>query len=221
MLHVYALAEHPAPLPEIAGIDGSALRVVTVAPRLDAVVGEVSSSTVLPDERAVLAHARVVEKLATTTDALLPARFERPLRDEEELAAVVREREGQLRESLERVRGSVELGVRVLPAASVDGSATAGGRDYLEARLEAVRGAERVAAELQAAVADVVRESSVRVVATSELVLTAAYLVAREGIEPFSDRVRDLEAQNPAVTFVCTGPWPPYSFVTLEAAAAT
>jgi hypothetical protein len=219
MLHLYAFTEHPATLPEVAGIDGAALRVVPVAERLDAVVGEAASPTALPTEAAVLAHARVVEGLARSTEALLPARFERPLRDEAELSALVLERQGELRESLERVRGSVELGVRVLPDGSDNGPATGRGSDYLKGRLEAVRSAERVAAELQAAVADVVRESSVRVVASRELVLTAAYLVPRERIDAFGDRIAEVGRANPALTFVSTGPWPPYSFVTLEAAA--
>ena len=42
--------------------------------------------------------------------------------------------------------------------------------------------------------------------------LRAAYLVEREAVEPFVARVRELQREHPALSLLCTGPWPPYSF---------
>jgi hypothetical protein len=46
------------------------------------------------------------------------------------------------------------------------------------------------------------------------LLLTAAYLVRHHRLDPFRGRVRTLSTDYPALRFLCTGPWPPYSFVT-------
>src|SRR5438093_11477495 len=112
MFHLYAFAGHPAQLPTVSGIGGSKLEVLPVAPALDAVVGEVEDAP--PTEEAILAHAQVIQELADATDAVLPARFEGPLRDEEELAALVREHEPELRAARDRVRGCAAMGVRAL-----------------------------------------------------------------------------------------------------------
>jgi hypothetical protein len=44
-------------------------------------------------------------------------------------------------------------------------------------------------------------------------VLRAAYLIDRDAQRTFADRVADLQAANPELRLLCTGPWPPYSFV--------
>ena len=52
--------------------------------------------------------------------------------------------------------------------------------------------------------------------ATPELLLSAAYLIPRTNLDAFRARVQRLDDQHPALTFVCTGPWPPYSFATVD-----
>jgi hypothetical protein len=40
----------------------------------------------------------------------------------------------------------------------------------------------------------------------------AAFLVDRGGVERFAAEVARLQDENPALSLLCTGPWPPYSF---------
>ena len=65
---------------------------------------------------------------------LLPVRFGADLPDEQAAARVLIDRQDELRAALDRVRGAVELSVRVQPAEPADepsGSA-ASGREYLQ-----------------------------------------------------------------------------------------
>jgi len=61
------------------------LRVATVADRIDAVVSDASHTARPPTQSQILAHAQVVEALAASNDAVLPARFGKALADENEL----------------------------------------------------------------------------------------------------------------------------------------
>jgi len=42
--------------------------------------------------------------------------------------------------------------------------------------------------------------------------LRAAHLVDSDSVERFTERVAGLQAAQPALAILCTGPWPPYSF---------
>ena len=57
-------------------------------------------------------------------------------------------------------------------------------------------------------------DSTRRLLITPRLLLTAAYLVARGRVAAFRRAVDTLDGAYPALRFLCTGPWPPYSFVT-------
>ena len=217
MLHLYALTEHPAQLAEAAGIEDSGLRVVEVTPAVDAVVGDVAIAEGQPSEAAILAHAAVVEQLAAANEALLPARFSGAYPSDDALATAIAEREPRISQGLERVRGCVEIGLRVFDnAPPTGGKAEGSGRAYMQRRLEEVRRAEHTAAELHDALAAAARESTSRVLATPQLLLSAAYLLPRSAVEPFRRAVETAERDRPGLTFVCTGPWPPYSFAMID-----
>ena len=48
------------------------------------------------------------------------------------------------------------------------------------------------------------------------MLLNGAYLVDEQVADQFARRVADLTAAHPEVSVACGGPWPPYSFATLE-----
>jgi hypothetical protein len=217
MLHLYALTEHPAQLVDVAGIDGSKLHVAAVSPALDAVISDIALAEGQASEAAILAHAAVVEALTVANEALLPARFSRGYPSEDALVEAIAGREPRVTQALERVRGCVEIGLRVYDEAQpADGRTEASGSAYMRSRLEEVRGAERTAAELHDALAVSARESTSRVLATPQLLLSAAYLLPRGAVEPFQRAVETVERDRPGLTFVCTGPWPPYSFAMID-----
>jgi hypothetical protein len=215
-LHVYALTRHPGALPKTPGIDGAELRAVEIGD-LDAVVSAAPPGSQGANEQAVLAHARVVDELLSTNDAVLPSRFANGFRDEAALRAAVAERAAKLQAALDQVRGNVEIGLRVITADRRDASPASSGRDYLTGRLAEVQAAERAAARIHTPLAAAARASTLNVAATAELLLSAAYLIPRSEVDVFRARVEQLDDAHPELTFVCTGPWPPYSFATLDA----
>ena len=215
MLYVYAFVERPASVPHAQGIDDAALHVES-AGELDVVISRHEALPREASEPAILAHARVVEALAASNEAVLPARFGGAHTDATALSTAVADRQHEFTAALARVRGCAELGVRAL-APAAEPAAAPSGADYMRARLEQRQEAERVADELHAPLAALAREATRTVGATQRLLLSAAYLVPRDEIGGFTALVEKLQAEHPDLGIVCTGPWPPYSFATAEA----
>lgn len=212
MIYLYAIAEELDGLPDVLGVDGAPLAHRSTE-GLDLVVSEHGGAELEASEEAVLAHARVVEALVERSAALLPARFGRGFRDEDALREAISGRAAQLRDALAQVRGCVEVGVRVLaPEAAPTPAAAESGRAYMEARLAHSEEAERLASEVHEPLAALARASTRTVGATPRLLLSGAYLVEPAELDTFRRRVFELEAAHPELTFVTTGPWPPYSF---------
>jgi hypothetical protein len=224
MVYLYAIADADAAPPAAAGIDGAPVSVEAVHD-LGAVVSVLARQPSPESQQAVLDHARVVEAVARESAAVLPARFGRSYDDAESLRRALEARAGELRESLERVRDCVEVGLRVLapePAVAEAASSPApagSGRDYMRVRLAAVRDADALADELHLPLAALARAST-RSMSAPRLLLTAAYLVPRGSLPAFRTRVEELQRSRPGVSLACTGPWPPYSFAAAEAARA-
>ena len=231
-LYAYCLAEGPPPLPPaVSGIGGATPRVLS----LDVgVVGVVSD---FPEERAavspenVLAHERVVAHvLASTTP--LPLRFGAVV-SPARLESYVGSHRDALRAAFERVRGCVEMSVKVIwdaadlgavggaagDAGPESGPATGPGAAFLEAKRRQILGdetrrerADAVAGWLLARLGHVVRESAVHTRPQEALFLAGAYLVERAQLGEYRERLRGACAERPDLRFLASGPWPPYSF---------
>jgi gas vesicle protein GvpL/GvpF len=173
--------------------------------------GDLSALFVPAGEReatpeALWRHEEVLEELMEERD-LLPVRFGTVVRDEQAAAQAVAERHDELVAGLDRVRGAIEVAVRVRardPEPEPVGE-PAGGRDYLRAKQRRTAAARRLHEPLAELARDAVMQSG------SEL-LRAAYLVNRADVERFVARVHALQEEHPELALICTGPWPPYSF---------
>jgi hypothetical protein len=151
------------------------------------------------DAEALWAHEEVVEALMAQR-TVLPARFGSTLEDERALRRLLEEREADLLAQLARVRGHVEYAVRVEELVPV--SATSG-RDYLLAKL--------ANQQLDAPLAELASDVRRQIPRGADEILRGAYLVER-GTD-FPAAVERLDAAHAEHAFLCTGPWPPYSFV--------
>jgi len=85
--------------------------------------------------------------------------------------------------------------------------------------------AKTLAAGIHASLKLLADESQVQVLPTHTLLLKAAYLVKRKQLDLFRKVVDHLSAENqsgaqggadPGLNFICTGPWPPYSFINAQ-----
>ena len=215
---MYAFVERPVSVPDVRGIDDARLETEAAAD-LDVVISRHEALSLEASERAVITHAGVVEALAASNEAVLPARFGGAHNDADALRAAIADREPELTAALARVRGCVELGVRALAPAE-QAVAAASGAAYMRARLEQRREAERLAGELHAPLAALAREATRTVGATQRLLLSGAYLVSKPEVAEFGALVERLQAEHPELGIVCTGPWPAYSFATAEAGSS-
>jgi Gas vesicle synthesis protein GvpL/GvpF len=216
MLYLYALTDAPATVPDRPGVGGSRPAAEHLG-GFDAIVSRVSGTTA-PTEEAILAHAEIVDQLAAANEAVLPARFGSVFADTAALREVVERRADELQVALDEVRGCVELGLRVLVPNGTAEAPASSGRDYMARRLAALQESERVADTVHAPLAALARVSERRLRVTPHLLLTAAYLVPRTQVDAFRTALAAVERVHPELTLACTGPWPPYSFTTVEAA---
>jgi hypothetical protein len=232
MIYVYALAE-PLPIDTsgIIGIKEQPIEVLTTQQAI-AFYSESQVDRISPTAENLWRHELVVESLLKRCQALLPLRFGEVL-SIDSLREILLRHGGSLASSLERVRDSVELGVRVLSPLSndiqeaqgaVDTRAISSGRDYMRARLasekkmrDAVAYSERLGKIIHSALAPLARECTRNVQgaapAKRDIVITSAYLVRRAQVEEFVTRVRELSKKNPDLKVICTGPWPAYNFI--------
>jgi hypothetical protein len=159
-------------------------------------------------------HEDVVETLMKTCD-LLPVRFGTQVEDEHAAAMVLARQERELKAALDRVRGAVELSVRVIAGERERQPAPvfASGADYLRAKAHQVEDETRVATAIHEPLSRLARASRRTRRLQGREALCSAYLVDRGAITFFSKGVAALRRANPDLHLLCTGPWPPYSFV--------
>jgi hypothetical protein len=207
--------------------------------RLAAVAAEVSlaefGDDALPqrlNDRAWLEEkARVHEAVLQSfvgVVPVLPLRFGAIYHDLADVRRLLTERADHFGVVLERVRGRVELGVKVwFDPTRVAQPPAATGREYLQRRRDELSSArdaaslaasahERLAALAEGAVLNrpQPRELTGR---DEQMVLNAAYLVPETG-DDFAREVGRLGDESAAagLTFELTGPWPPYNFAEVE-----
>lgn len=219
------------------GLRGCALRLV-LAGELAAVVSDWPQATVnrssdTVDPELVWQHEHVIERIMAGC-AVLPVRFGAVLAGDERVAAVLAERQAVLLADLAHVDGCVELGLRVLwdpppaggavavtsPAGGLQDRPLTPGMQYLRRRSaeeqmrEAVRRqGETLANELIRSLGSGAVDTRQSVLQTERMLLAAAFLVRRAEVNGFLAAVERLRAQYSQLAFLCSGPWPPYHFM--------
>lgn len=243
--YMYAITRglSAADLAPTVGIDGG--RVDTVEHRgLVAVVSDVALDEY--DEEALhqnLERLDWLEKVARSHDEVIqaaaalapvaPLRLATICHDDTGVRDRLDEWHEPLQAALDRVAGNREWSVKVVaatPATPQQGARPVSGADYLRNKKAAAQA--RAEAEQAVAVAgdEIHAVLEKGVVASRRLppqdprlsghsgamVLNGAYLVDAEAADRFRSTVEELAAAHPHVVVECGGPWPPYSFATLE-----
>jgi hypothetical protein len=210
VIALYAITGHPTP-----PLPGAGATHVVTSGALAAVCGPVITGEVTA--QALWRHERIVEALMTDRD-VLPVRYGTCLPGDAAAAQALQENHVAYAASLDAVRGAVELAVRVFPA--TDGSPAPSpsvgsmtGTEYLLARAHSAAEESDATKLVHEPLAGTVRAVSVARVNRAGELLRAAYLVDRDTTTSFSARVRNIQENNPQLRITCTGPWPPYSFV--------
>ncbi|MEN3281132.1 MAG: hypothetical protein V7607_2272 [Solirubrobacteraceae bacterium] len=206
MIELYAVTDPPGPR-----LADPAVARVLASGRLAVVYGPATGAETSAD--ALWRHEELVEALMERAD-VLPFRYGTRCEDEDAAAHAVQAREDELSAALERVRGAVELSVRVVVAEpadlpSEDGESAA---DYVAAKTRASALARAVGDAVHEPLRVLARASHQRSTDSPSEPLRAAYLVDRDRIDEFALAVAGLQERRPDLQLLCTGPWPPYSF---------
>jgi Gas vesicle synthesis protein GvpL/GvpF len=178
-----------------------------------------------PAPDALWTHERVVEGIMADR-AVLPMRFGCRLEDDAALREVLAARRQEFQEALQRVRGRVELSVRAMQQereplqAAAPRPIAASGREYLETKLREGRRRDGDTATLHDPLASLAVDSVRRPARGSDELLRASYLIESAALARFRAAVERLQRTHPGVAILCTGPWPPYSFVGATTAIA-
>jgi len=225
-LYVYAIADQPdLDLPNVKGIGDMPISGLR-AGDLMAVVSSIDGSTVPLSRANLLCHERVIEALMIAR-TVLPARFGTTTDHAGRIQKTLTINDDCYRANLERVRGRVEIALRVGwepeaedPVARPRAADATNGRSYMQALLERTQGsrrrrtmAEELAASLTTGLAELSDAVVEKVMPTPQLLLKAAYLVRREHVPEIRRRIEALRVTYPALAILATGPWPAYSFV--------
>lgn len=225
--YLYGLVGFPPELSqEIPGLGGSPVFLVSHRD-LAAVISRSPLSRWPVDEAHLTLHETVVEEVMGARP-ILPVRFNTFLRTEEAVVALLDQRAQAFRSALGRVEGNVEMGLRVLWESPGEAEASAApeikdkgpGAGYLYRRLNEARRRTALRAtgamliqELQSTFLSLAVESCLRRFPTERLLFTAAYLLKRNRVDAFRKAVAKAGKEFSCLSFLLTGPWPPYHFV--------
>jgi hypothetical protein len=213
-VYLYAVTRGDAELPGCAGLRGEPLRCVRAA-SLAAVVSTAAERSGLGTESDMWEHERVVEMLMAGHD-VLPARFATIVETDADVQRVLLQRRQPLERALERVSGSFEVGVRaVLASRALERTpdARGSGTSYLLEATRRRRISEDVGERIERTLRPLARARRARPSQAGGRLVTSAWLIDRERLSEFRDRAARLGAELEDCEVVCTGPWPPYSFV--------
>jgi len=190
-------------------------------------------------EQVARTHDAVVHAVGETTTSA-PLRLATICLDEERVKHLLDEWHDLLVRALERIEGRQEWSVKVVvppspvaeaePEDSLTTLPVGAGAAYLKRRKEESERKRESAAHFDALAAEIHALLSSAAAASRRLApqdprlsghqgvmsLNAAYLVDESEVERFSALVRDLQDGNPSVRLDVQGPWPPYSFATLD-----
>lgn len=232
-VYLYAIVDHDATMPTpITGLAGAPVTLLPVQ-ALAAAISPVEMEMLKDTAAAALVHEEVVDRLLADR-RVLPVRFGTVFSSVEALTAALRERHSVLVADLARLDGQVEIGVRLLwdgdarrtvasEAQQADDALAASsgpGSQYLRMRMQEVaverrlrQQAAALAMRCEQVLAPFATALNVRVLATRQMPVSIACLVARNAVAVLVDAVATLHDMEPDIRVVCTGPWPPYHFV--------
>lgn len=244
-LYAVLPADAEPPLTDLTGVAGEPVRLVTYA-SVSAVVGSVPHHWLsrdpvgaATDELAQLVgdHHRVVAWFLPHAP-VVPLRLGVAFQDDDRIRALLHERAEQLQTALAHVRGRAEWGLRAHlakpdadeePEPALEPAPNRSGTAYLlrrrqerareqRARAAAMTAVARLETALTAVAAAVAhpRPSGAVRGESGPLLRNTTYLVDHTRFDEFHSVIQEHARAEPQLRLRLTGPWPAYSFVSLD-----
>lgn len=206
---VYGIARTGEATIDGVGIEHAPLRALHADPLL-AIISDHAGPAPRRTPETLWEYEQIVERI-TARHPLVPARFGSVLDDDDAVLEMLAARRQQFLEALDRIGGAVEVALSASwPPVVVDNPQTGSG--YLSARLQMRRRGREIADELMP-LGKLARNFRCELPARPAQPMRCAYLLDRDRVDEFAAVVEHLDEQLTGVDLVCTGPWPPYSFV--------
>jgi len=178
-------------------------------------------------------HETVVEHLMQA-HTVLPMRFPTIFPSREAVLAMMSQHYDSFRESLHRLRNQVEFGIRVIRSVTRSPSAEeepplrasvpqeSSGQLYMRERYRRYRHSQAlqqqaaaVQRRLDAALREFVTAKRLRTPATDSFAFDGVYLVDKDRGADFRRAFVTARGSESGFRYLFSGPWPPYSFVTI------
>lgn len=224
---LYAITDRPQmPLPAQLGLGDAALAPI-VWHDIGAVISSHDDEPPPASADALWRYEAVIEALMERR-TVLPVRYGTMMPTERTVTDMLRRDYAQFTDDIARVQGHVEIGVRFVPlavgaedmrAAPKESVATSG-TAYLMTKVAQVQDCERrraaateTARTMYAILKHLATASRFDAETADRDWIAAAFLMPRDATETFQQAVDRLAMAHPKLALLCTGPWPPYSFV--------
>jgi len=229
-------AEHQ--LAGVKGIVGVDLSFVS-AGGIAAIAGDFNRPDITADKTIAIEYAGVIEALAQHF-TLLPARFGSVMESTDAIIQMLERNRREIRKNLLKVEDKYEFGLKVLcdteklilemkeKSASVGlNAATAEPeikpsvyREWVNRKLKEHRLEELLLAYVESVIEEITgyltrwnADSRFKKMSTPTIIIDGVFLLGRERKDNLIEAVADLQKKHVSLTFVLTGPWPPYNFV--------
>jgi hypothetical protein len=161
-----------------------------------AVVSNAPFKEYTPNKENAYAHMQVMT-LVMREHTVLPVAFGMVFKNEEVLRMMLERIHNDLRKALNEIEGKVEFGVKVIRPKEAEFDEDAFASEIGELRKLAV-------------------QTKLGKRFSRSLILNAYYLIAKDDIESFLNKVRALEEKFKQLKIQVTGPWPPSNFVKIK-----
>ena len=223
-LYLYAIVDGAAvdDTPLLVGLGGAPVWLLPFR-ALAAVVGPVTDWQLTDTAAAAQAHEQVVEWFMTR-GSTLPARYGTLFSNEAALGDALEQHYATLSADLQRLAGRVEVEFRILwdaetvwsnaeeqaPPAAIDVDEELR-LHYIQERLRAA--AESLAQQCRERLAPYAEAITTSILETEGAPVSASLLVARGGADALVDEIAQIQRELRPLQVECTGPWPPYHFV--------
>lgn len=232
---LYAITDRPEmPLPKQLGLDD--VELTSIAWRnLGAVISTHDGEPPPASADALWRYEAVLEALMEHR-TVLPARYGTMMPSARAVTDMLRRDYARFTDDVARVQGQIEIGIRFVPLA-VDAEDTSAvpkgpiapsGTAYLMTKVVAVQDRARrraavmeTARALHAILKRLATDSRFDAETDDRDWIASAFLTPRDAMETFQQAVSRLAKAHPKLALLCTGPWPPYSFVSDQAAERT
>ncbi len=211
---------------DLLGMDDKKITVIHYED-ICALVSKTHKSRYEPTFENLQCHEKIAS-CAMVFSSVLPLSFSTISINEDSVILMLTQYYLQFIENLDRVKGKVELGVKIFYKLDYehqdkfDKIENENPKSYMLKRYERylnrklqLKAIEIVLDEINKELIEIACESNLVKPFKNNLIFNGAYLVYKTNIEQFTFRVEELKNKHANYKFVFSGPWSPYHFVKL------